>query len=140
MKKIIFNIAVLTLLISSYGKAQSNALLASNSEMVSFETKLVSESTNSASKKSTPKYYTVPESKVGFQMDPVSNLINIDINNEVIYTKAELLSSETNKTVRTTNLDSDNKSVDLNNIDSGSYYLILSNEKGDVFSEKLIIF
>jgi len=73
-------------------------------------------------------------------MDPVSNLINIDINNEVIYTKAELLSSETNKTVRTTNLDSDNKSVDLNNIDSGSYYLILSNEKGDVFSEKLIIF
>jgi|GEM_PF-6009498 len=36
-------------------------------------------------------------------------------------------------------MSAENQSVDVSTVDAGTYYLILSNEEGKVFSEKIII-
>lgn len=87
----------------------------------------------------TTRFYEIPVSAVHFEMDPTTNIIDIDITNKVQYTKAELLSKDTNQTIQNLELNESNNSVDVSNVESGTYYIILSNDEGKVFSEKIII-
>lgn len=138
MIKSIFTFLCMILLGTSYSNAQSNTLLASNNLDIINDnnTALVVLDESDAN---TPKYYDIPEEAVTFEMNPSNNQINIAVNNDIKYTKAELLSKESNTTVQTLKLKEDNKTVDVSSVDSGTYYLILSNEEGNVFSEKIII-
>jgi len=138
MKNSILTTIILIAICSSFSFGQSDALLASNDiESISFDKK--SEIRVEMSNANTPKIYTIPQAAVNFDMNPETNVIDIDINNNVNYTKAELLSKDTNQTVQSLNMSAENQSVDVSTVNAGTYYLILSNEEGKVFSEKIII-
>ena len=121
--------------------AQSNDLLAANldNEGSYYEDVMNIESEEDLSDYNTTKIYNVPASAVSVGINLNSNSIDIDVNNTVKYTKAELLSKDTNETLQSLDMDKDSQSVDVSKVTSGTYYLILSNDEGKVFSEKIII-
>jgi len=141
MKKTILSSLILITLFAVNSFAQADNLLASNltDGPSYFEDTMDDINTIDVSDVNTVKNYEIPVAAVSFEMNPSTNVIDIDINNDVKYTKAELLSKDSNETVQSLNIDEDNQSVDISQINSGTYYLILSNEEGKVYSEKLII-
>ena len=81
-------------------------------------------------------YYDVPVQVAKFKWRTKT----FEIAKEVTkYSKAELLDEFSNKTIKTVKLDEFNSSVDMNDVPSGSYYLILTNDAGEVYSEKILI-
>lgn len=141
MKKLILSNLVFILLFSMEGFAQSNDLLASSldSEGSYYEDVIDTESEEYLSDYNTTKIYNVPASAVSLGMNLSSNSLNIDVNNTVKYTKAELLSKDSNETMQSLDMNENSQSVDVSKVGSGTYYLILSNDEGKVFSEKIII-
>ena len=55
------------------------------------------------------------------------------------YSKAEILEVTTNKTLKEVDLQVSKRKVDMSDIPSGSYYLILTNDSGAVHSEQIVI-
>jgi len=55
------------------------------------------------------------------------------------YSKAEILEVQSNKTVKEVDLNDSNRKVDMSNISAGSYYLILTNDSGEIHSEQIVI-
>jgi len=142
MKKIILSTFILISISLSSILGQSENLLASNdigSEYLSYDSKEVYRTTANASPKNAIKHYEMPKKSVDLKLGSNRNWINISVNNTVKYTKAELLNSTSNETVHTLQLNSSQSSVNIAEVASGTYFLILSNNAGDIFSEKLII-
>lgn len=75
---------------------------------------------------------------VGIDTRGEANTLYI-IDKEQKYSRAELLNEETNKTVIKKKLTTADDAVDIKLVPPGSYYLILSHDNGDVYSEKIII-
>jgi len=75
----------------------------------------------------------------GSYMEASTNTLNIVPKNQIVYSKAELLHSESNNTVKSLDLTKEMNSIDLTGVPQGNYRLILSNEKGNVNVEKLTI-
>lgn len=141
MKKIILSSLILIAFFSMNSYAQSNDLLAANldNDVSYYDDVMNIESTEDASDANTVKYYNVPKSAVSFEMNLNTSAIDIDINNNVTYTKAELLSRDTNETLQSLEMNEGTQSVDVSKVTSGTYYIILSNDEGKVYSEKIII-
>lgn len=121
--------------------AQSNDLLAANLDDNSsyYEDIMNVESSEDVSDLNSTKIYNVPTSAVSIEMNTTTASIDIDFNQNIRYTKAELLSKDTNETLQSLEMDKGNQSVDVSKVSSGTYYLILSNDEGKIFSEKIII-
>lgn len=81
-------------------------------------------------------YYDVPVQAAEFNWRTKSFHI---ASGAVEYNTAELLDEVTNKTVKTVKLTDSNRKVDMIDVPSGSYYLILTNDSGQVHSEKIVI-
>ncbi len=89
-----------------------------------------------SSEASTEVYYDIPEQVSHFNWRTKS----FDIaEGTVKYTQAELLDEDSNETVKTVKLSKSKSKVDMSDVPSGSYYLILSNDAGEVHSEKIVI-
>ena len=126
----------------SYSIAQSNNLLVSNfssSNINSSDLNPFDLNESDITNISTSQSNDIPESASHFQLNTLTNELNINVNSEVVYTKAELLCKTTNTTVQSLQINGGKESVDLTNTNPGTYYMILSNENGDILSEKLII-
>lgn len=141
MKKIILSNLIFIALFSMKSYAQSNDLLAANLDNdISFYGDVMNiETSGDVSNINDTKYYDVPQKAVSFEMNLSTTSIDIDINNDEKYTRAELLSKDSNETLQTQKLNENNQSLDLSQVSSGTYYLILSNDEGKVFSEKIIV-
>ncbi len=88
------------------------------------------------SETNTEVFYDIPEQASHFNWRTKS----FDITEGTVkYTQAELLDEDTNETVKTVELSKSNSKVDMSKVPSGSYYLILSNDAGDIHSEKIVI-
>ena len=127
---------------ASFSIAQSNNLLASN--IVDHEVNFNDHYTNSLdgadySVATTSKNYDIPESATSFRMNTTTGLLNIAVKSNIKYTKIELLNKNSNTTIQTLEINGSKESVDLSEVDPGTYFMILSNKKGDILSEKLII-
>ena len=142
MKKIILFLLVIMSFGVSYSIAQSNTLTTStiaDHNQSNNDRKSISNEVVNYSEASTPKSYDIPKSAATFRLSSESGLLNIDVNNNVKYTKAELLSKQDNITVQSLQINESSSSVDISKVNAGTYYMILSNKEGDVFSEKITI-
>ncbi len=82
-------------------------------------------------------YFDVPAQVSQFNTQ--TKLFSI-ANGTTKYSQAELLDKAGNKTIKTVELAESNRSMDMSDVPSGSYYMILTNDSGEVHSEKIIIF
>lgn len=142
MKKAILSIIVMMTLGASFSIAQSNNFLASN--VSDHDINYNDHYTNSLdganySVATTSKRYDIPESATNLQMNSTTGLLNIAVKSDIKYTKIELFDKKSNTTIQTLEISGSKESVDLSEVDPGTYYMILSNKKGDILSEKLII-
>ncbi len=142
MKKAILSMLVMVSLGASYGVAQTNTLLASSfvdpSSNLDDHYPLTIEETD-YSESTISKSYDIPSSASIFEMDMSSNELKVHSNSDVIYTTAEILNKDSNTTVQKVQIKGGVESIDLSDVATGSYYMILSNEKGDILSEKITI-
>lgn len=142
MKKAILSMLVMVSLGASYGVAQTNTLLASSfvdpSSNLDDHYPLTIEETD-YSESTISKRYDIPSSASIFEMDMSSNELKVHSNSDVIYTTAEILNKDSNTTVQKVQIKGGVESIDLSDVATGSYYMILSNKKGDILSEKITI-
>ena len=75
----------------------------------------------------------------GSIMEGSSNKLNIVPKLNIIYTKAELLNAERNKTIMSISISEDSDAIDLTGVPQGNYLLILTNSDGHINVEKLTI-
>jgi len=68
-----------------------------------------------------------------------SNTLVVQPKKAISYTRAELISKTTNKTVVDNKLIGGKNKIDLNGIQPDTYMLILTNDKGDISVEEIII-
>ncbi len=81
-------------------------------------------------------YFDVPEQVSHFDWKTQTFEI---AEGKVKYSKAEVLDENTNETVKTVKLEKSNGTVDMSDVPSGAYYLILTSDNGQVHSEKILI-
>ena len=83
-------------------------------------------------------YFDISDIDMSTTIDVKTNTLEFDGGENYKYSKIQLTNKETNKTMISRSIDSDYK-IDVNLLDPGAYILILSNEKGDIKSEEIII-
>ena len=81
-------------------------------------------------------YFDVPEQVSRFDWKTQSFAI---ADGQVQYSKAEVLDEESNETIKVVKLQESNRTVDMSDVPSGAYYLILTSDDGKVHSEKILI-
>lgn len=138
MKKAILFMSIMMTLGASYSIAQSNNLIAAN-DLDLDGLNLYKLDNVDYSKSYSSKKYEIPENSSVFQMKSAFNELSINVKSEITYTTAELLSKTDNSTVYDMQINGNKESIDLSQTKPGTYYMILSNEDGDVLSEKITI-
>lgn len=81
-------------------------------------------------------YFDVPEQVSHFDWKTKSFAIS---DSSVKYSKAEVLDENSNETIKVVKLLESNGNVDMSDVPSGAYYLILTSDDGKVHSEKILI-
>jgi hypothetical protein len=75
----------------------------------------------------------------GSYVVPNTNYLKIVSPNEIIYTKAEFVNKKTGKQIFSFSLDIEKNVVDMSFTKSGVYTLILTNDKGERYTEDIMI-
>ena len=141
MKNSLFSILAMLTLGASLSTAQSNTLFASsdiNIEETSNESYLLDNEFEDFNNVSESESYDTPTNSSIIKMHTIG-LLDINVNSNVKYTKAEILNKDSNLIVKSLPMNEGMKSINISELKPGSYYMILSNDSGDVFSEKIII-
>ena len=74
-----------------------------------------------------------------FTTDGANSQLHIKTNSEIQYTEIQILEVASKDTVLKSTISEEEKYLDINDIPQGEYYFILSNDEGDIHSEKLLI-
>ncbi len=107
-------------------------------------------------KKSSTKSVTIPneyemisidESKFAFKVSadfgsyviPNTNYLKITAPDGKVYTKAQMSNKTTGKLIFNLSLDLNKSAIDMSNTKPGVYKLILTNKKGDIYAEDIMI-
>lgn len=89
-------------------------------------------------KKNEGIYFDISDVDMSTTVDIRTNSIDFSGVENHKFTKMQLTDKHTNKMVISREIDADFK-ININEIDRGSYLLILSNKKGDIKSEEIVI-
>jgi len=89
-----------------------------------------------ASEADTEVFYDVPVQVSHFNWRTKSLEIT---EGPIHYTNAEVLDEKSNETLKSVKLTKTKPNVDMSDVPSGSYYLILTSDDGKVHSEKILI-